>query len=95
MPLPEWLIPRVVALDSTVKVKAVRKALGSAGKRAGVHVNPHMLRHWYATELVKRGHPPNVVQRLLRHRDIKVTFRVYAQVAQGDLEDVVRGLGAL
>lgn len=93
VPLPTWLVPLVLSLDSTVNPKAVRKSLARAGRRVGVPLNPHQLRHWYATTLVKRGTPPNLVQQLMRHRDLRVTFKVYAQVAQGDLTAVVDDLG--
>lgn len=93
VPLPTWLLPLVASLDGSVNPKAVRKSLARAGKRVGVPLNPHQLRHWYATTLVRRGTPPNVVQQLMRHRDIRVTFKVYAQVAQGDLTSVVEDLG--
>lgn len=95
VPLPSWLVPLVASLDTEVNPKAVRKSLARAGKRVGVPLNPHQLRHWYATTLVKRGTPPNLVQQLMRHRDIRVTFKVYAQVAQGDLTAVVDDLGRL
>jgi site-specific recombinase XerD len=82
-----------MTLDATVNPKAVRKSLRRAGVRVGLSLNPHQLRHWYATKLVKEGTPPNVVQRLMRHKDIRVTFKVYAQVAQSDLTSVVDDLG--
>lgn len=95
VPLPLWLVPHVSALEVPVNPKAVRKSLSRAGKRVGLDLNPHQLRHWYATTLVNRGTPPNVVQRLMRHKDIRVTFKVYAQVAQADLTTVVDDLGRL
>jgi integrase len=93
VPLPLWLVPHVEGLSEPVNPKAVRKSLARAGTRVGIHLNPHQLRHWYATTLVRQGVPPNVVQRLMRHADIRVTFRVYAQVSQGDLTSVVDELG--
>lgn len=96
IPVPDFLVPLVGLLGPCdVSVKAVRKSLLNAGKRVGVHLNPHMLRHWYATTLVKRGTPPHLVQRLMRHKNIRTTFSVYTQVARHDLYDVVRHLGGL
>lgn len=95
IPLPEWLLPQVQGLTEVGSPKAVRKALASAGRRVGIRLNPHQLRHWYATTLVRQGVNPSVVQRLMRHADIRVTFRVYSQVAQGDLTSAIDGLGSL
>jgi integrase len=57
--------------------------------RAGLHytskkylgrpVNAHALRHWYATTMIARGVPLPIVQRQMRHSDIAVTLRTYAQ----------------
>lgn len=95
VPLPQWLIPQVETLTEVGNPKAVRKALANAGKRVGIHLNPHQLRHWYATTLVRAGNNPSVVQRLLRHKDIRVTFRVYNQVRSIDLEDAIDEMGRL
>jgi len=45
-----------------------------------------MLRHWYATDMVKRGISPEVVRRQMRHKKIETTMRVYVQVNSADLE---------
>ena len=95
IPVPDFLVPLVAVLEpSTVSVKAVRKAMLNAGKRVGIHLNPHMLRHWYATTLINNKVPPHLVQRLMRHKNIRVTLGVYAQVGRGDLYGVVKDLGA-
>jgi len=93
VPLPLWLVPLVEVLGSPANPKAVRKSLARAGGRVGIKLNPHQLRHWYATTLVRQGVSPHVVQRLMRHADIRVTFRVYAQVAQADLTAAIDDLG--
>ena len=94
IPIPDWLVPQVQALgDCEVSVKGVRKALLNAGKRVGIHLNPHQLRHWYATNLIKRGVPPQMVQRLMRHKNIRTTFSIYAQVGKADLYEAVKDMG--
>ena len=52
-------------------------------------INPHMLRHWYATDMIKRGISPEVVRRQMRHKKIETTMKVYVQVNSRDLEDSV------
>jgi integrase len=58
---------------------AVRESLRRAGHKVGLHLNPHQLRHWYATTLLSRGVPLIVVSRQMRHSDPSVTLRTYAQ----------------
>jgi integrase len=77
----------VLALDETVKPDAVRESIRRAGKRVGVALNPHMLRHWYATTMLERGLPLALVSRQMRHSDIAVTLRTYSQFNEGDIHN--------
>lgn len=45
----------------------------------GRTINAHALRHWYATTMIDKGIPLPIVQRQMRHSDIAVTLRTYAQ----------------
>lgn len=80
VPVPLWLIPQVEALTETVKADNLRESLRRAGRRVGVPMNPHMLRHWSATTLLERGATLVTVSRVLRHSDIKTTAATYIQV---------------
>ena len=51
---PQWLSERIAALTETVKPDAVRESLRRGGVGVGIGLNPHMLRHWYATTLLAR-----------------------------------------
>ncbi len=93
VPVPQWLADRVQVLSEPVSPKAVRKALLNAGKRLGIHLNPHLLRTWYCNHLIAQGLPPHVVQKLMRHANVRVTFTHYARAAAGDLEKAVEDLG--
>jgi integrase len=95
VPLPQWLAERAQGLPEPVSPKAVRKALLNAGRRLGIHLNPHQLRAWYCNHLIAQGLPPHVVQKLMRHANVKVTFTHYTRAAAGDLEKAVRDLGAI
>ena len=55
-------------------------------RRAGIDrdVNPHMLRHTYATELLREGFNVQEVQQLLRHSDIRTTV-IYTHIFEADL----------
>ena len=62
-------------------------ALVQAAKRAGCsnHVTCHMLRHSFATEMLRLGVSLPALMKLLGHRDIRMTLR-YVLVTQQDLK---------
>lgn len=65
--------------------RQVTEALRRASKRAGIpDVNPHALRHWYATHLVRSKANVFAVQRLLGHESLATTM-VYVTLDLGDL----------
>jgi integrase len=51
----------------------------------GKTVNPHMLRHWYATDMIRRGVNPEVVRRQMRHKNVSVTLKIYTQVRNEEI----------
>lgn len=63
-------------------------------RRAGIDrpVWPHMLRHTYATELLRDGFNVVEVQRLMRHSDIRTTT-VYLHLHDAELSAKVRRRG--
>jgi integrase len=100
--LPEWLADEVRAMTpdqywtigtTTKKVSSsiykISRFKGAHSLTEGKPVNPHMLRHWYATDMIKRGISPEVVRRQMRHARIETTMRVYVQVNSKDLEQSV------
>lgn len=77
--IPAWLVPMVESLTGTAKPDDVRESIRRAGKKVGVDLNPHQLRHACATMLLERNVPMMVVSKHLRHSDIATTLRTYAQ----------------
>ena len=61
--------------------------LAQGAKRVGCssHVTPHVLRHDFATEMLRLGVSLPALMQLLGHRDIRMTLR-YVQVTQQDLQ---------
>ncbi len=65
--------------------RAIRKLLGDQ------RLHAHALRHTFGTALVRNGVRPDVVMRLMGHRDIKTTLRYVHEVG----EDGVQAVGLL
>lgn len=70
-------------IHNWLRAGAVRAGLG------GVEVHPHIFRHGYAIDLVMRGVPAPVVQRLLGHSSLRTTSR-YTQVNPTDVIEALR-----
>ena len=75
--VPMSLVPVIEGLDSLDNPACVRESLRRAGKKVGISLNPHQLRHAYLTKLVNAGVPLPVIQRQARHSDISTTLRTY------------------
>jgi integrase len=79
--------PYVFASDavSPTTTYAARHALQRVERRTGTrHLNWHLFRHTFASQLVQRGVPLRCVQQLLGHATITMTER-YSHVATSDL----------
>src|SRR5487761_1754184 len=59
--------------------------------RTGIDFTPHQFRHSYATGLLRRGVPAEVVQHLLGHASISTTIDTYSHLG---IEDARRALVA-
>ena len=97
--LPDWLADEVrnmkyedfwqigmttkMVSGSIYKLSRNRKWKALTGDKP---VNPHMLRHFYATEMIKRGVNPEIVRRQMRHKNVSTTLRIYAQIRSEELE---------
>lgn len=74
----------------TVSDQYVNRVLKEACKKAGItkHVTSHILRHSFASYLVKKDTHVAVIQRLLGHASVKTTS-VYLHVHPNDLKEAV------
>jgi integrase len=81
-----WRIGMTTKLvsGSIYKLSRNRKWKALTGNKP---VNPHMLRHFYATEMIKRGVNPEIVRRQMRHKNVSTTLRIYTQVRTEELEN--------
>jgi len=66
-----WLIDKGTALkDSSVETLFI-----NLSKKVGIHINPHLLRHTFATLWLKNGGDSLMLQRLLGHTTLMMTNR--------------------
>jgi integrase len=55
----------------------------------GETISIHSLRHTFATKLIQKGVPPEIVSRLLDHSSPSITLKIYARHSTQQLEDAV------
>lgn len=70
---------------SPLDTRTVREAIRTMGLSAGLgRVNPHVLRHSFATHMLDGGADIRVIQELLGHRSIRTT-QIYTHVSRAKL----------
>ena len=93
--LPHWLAEFVNNMDETdwwpanKPSKHLTDHCIKLSRKTKVKVTPHLLRHWYATEMIRATKNPELVRRQLRHARLDTTLQVYAQVSMDDLDALV------
>jgi len=94
--IPEWLAAEIRSMKEEdywklgMPTQLVSWACGNLSKRRGAkRLNPHMLRHWFATDMIRRGINPEIVRRQLRHKNINTTMKIYVQVNNKELVDSI------
>ena len=74
-------------------VASVKTGTRAAARRAGLPgVTPHVLRHTAATWMSMAGVPMEQIARMLGHRDVRITWRIYAKYSPDYLRQAAAAL---
>ena len=77
-----------------LRYQAVHKLVGRLRARTGIEFTLHVLRHSYATDLLRRGVDVEVVAKLLTHRSSTTTSQTYIHLDVSDLRAALVRAGA-
>ena len=74
-----FLLPRYWQPETWYQM--LHNTLADMARAAGCtgRINPHRLRHSFATEMVRLGVSLPALMRMMGHRDIRMTLRYYVQ----------------
>lgn len=85
-----WAFPAASG-KGPISSRQVQNIFESAGRKAlGRHIHPHMLRHTFASRLMRVTNI-RVVQQLLGHKNIQTT-QIYLHPNQDDLTNAINGI---
>jgi len=73
--------------QNPLDTRDVRRIVMAAGKRVGIEIHPHSLRHACATHLMEQGADIRMIQELLGHASITTT-QIYTRVSETQLKAV-------
>lgn len=68
---------------------ALKRLIRRLGRRAGVRIHAHALRHFFATQYLRNGGDPLTLKRLLGHSTLAMVER-YVQLVDDDLREAHR-----
>lgn len=72
-------------IGNPLSYKTVDSLFRRLSKKTQIEVNPHLLRHTHATELIRAGWDMSYVQKRLGHADIQTTVNIYVHLTDEDL----------
>jgi len=72
-------------IGNPLSYKTIDSLFRRLSKKIGIKINPHLLRHTHATELIRAGWDMSYVQKRLGHSDIQTTINTYVHLSDEDL----------
>lgn len=77
-----------------ISSRGMQVIINKIQKKAGLemHIHPHIFRHTFATQALRSGMKPEIIQQILGHEDVGITLKVYAKLAQTEVEHSYRML---
>jgi len=84
----DWLFPSPTRAGRPLHPRNVEILLRRLGRKHGVRIHPHLLRHLRGTLLIKEGVQERIVMKLLGHRTEKM-MRIYVNLTARDVEEVL------
>jgi site-specific recombinase XerD len=76
--------------------RVAAKLLKPAGRKLGIEpLSWHDLRHSFCTLGRHEGIAPEVMQRLMRHTDIRTTLEIYSHVTENGAAELIEGSNVL
>lgn len=87
--IPDWLADAYRNFEPGRSGNTVYVGITRAGSKQNLTIKPHMLRHAFATNLVRLGATPEVLRRQMRHHDVTVSLRYYVQTTEQDIQDLM------
>ncbi len=79
-------------LGKPINTRFLRAMLERVGRQAGIErLHPHLLRHTFATDLLRKTKNLRLVQKALGHADIATTT-IYTHIVDEEMEDAMKNL---
>ncbi len=70
-------------------IKRLTQNLNNFGKKLGFNLNPHILRHTFASRCYAAGLDPKIIQDLLGHRTMSTTLDTYTHTLYDEKEYII------
>lgn len=90
----EYLFVTVRKPYRQISSRGMQVIVNKMQQKAGldIHIHPHIFRHTFATHSLRSGMKPEIIQQILGHGDVGITLKVYAKLAQSEVEHSYRML---
>lgn len=81
-----FVVEQGINTGKALSYTTVYKMFKYYGKKAGVSISPHIMRHTHATALIQAGWDASFVQKRLGHAQVQTTINTYVHLTDQDLK---------